>query len=131
MKWIFDLLLDIVILVLVVAPMLLIAIAVRFSSKGLALYWSDRDGQNNKIYKMPKFRSMLIDAPAMAIHLLGNPGAYLFPIGGFLRRSSVDELPQLFSVLKGDMCLVGPKGCAKASVVQIKKFSAAIISYPV
>ena len=109
MKRIFDLLLGIVILVLLVIPMLLISIAVRFSSKGPALYWSDRIGKNNKIFKMPKFRSMLIDTPAMATHLLDNPDAYLSPIGGFLRRSSLDELPQLFSVLKGDMSFVGPR----------------------
>ena len=89
--------------------MLLISIAVRFSSKGPALYWSDRVGKNNTIFKMPKFRSMLIDTPAVATHLLDNPSAYLSPIGGFLRRSSLDELPQLFSVLKGDMSFVGPR----------------------
>ena len=109
MKRIFDLLLGVAILVFLVAPMLLISIAVRLSSKGPALYWSDRVGKNNAIFKMPKFRSMRIDTPAVATHLLGNPDAYLSPIGGFLRRSSLDELPQLFSVLKGDMSFVGPR----------------------
>ena len=109
MKRIFDLLLGVSILVFLVAPMLLISIAVRFSSKGPALYWSDRVGKNNKIFKMPKFRSMLTGTPAVATHLLDNPDVYLSPIGGFLRRSSLDELPQLFSVLKGDMSFVGPR----------------------
>ena len=109
MKRIFDLLLGVAIFVLLAAPMLLIFIAVRFSSKGPALYWSDRVGKNNKIFKMPKFRSMLISTPAVATHLLNNPDMYLSPIGGFLRRSSLDELPQLFSVLKGDMSFVGPR----------------------
>jgi O-antigen biosynthesis protein WbqP len=109
MKRIFDLLLGVVILVFLVAPMLLISIAVRLSSKGPALYWSDRVGKNNKIFKMPKFRSMLTDTPAVATHLLDNPDTYLSPIGGFLRRSSLDELPQLFLVLKGDMSFVGPR----------------------
>jgi O-antigen biosynthesis protein WbqP len=109
MKRIFDLLLGVLILVFLVAPMLLISIAVRLSSKGSALYWSDRVGKNNKIFKMPKFRSMLSDTPAVATHLLDNPGVYLSPIGSFLRRSSLDELPQLFSVLKGDMSFVGPR----------------------
>ena len=103
MKQIFDLLLGIVILALLVIPMLLIFSAVRLSSKGSALYWSDRAGKNNKIFKMPKFRSMLIDTPVVATHLLSNPDSHLSPIGGFLRRSSLDELPQLFSVLKGDI----------------------------
>jgi O-antigen biosynthesis protein WbqP len=109
MKRIFDLLLGVAILVFLVAPMLLISIAVRLSSKGPALYWSDRVGKNNKIFKMPKFRSMLTDTPAVATHLLDNPGTYLSTIGGFLRRSSLDELPQLFSVLKGNMSFVGPR----------------------
>jgi O-antigen biosynthesis protein WbqP len=109
MKRIFDLLLGITILVLLAAPILLIPIAVRLSSKGPALYWSDRVGSNNKIFKMPKFRSMLIGTPAVATHLLDNPDAYLSPIGDLLRRSSLDELPQLFSVLKGDMSFVGPR----------------------
>jgi O-antigen biosynthesis protein WbqP len=109
MKLIFDLFIGIILLALLFAPMLLISIVVRLSSKGPALYWSDRIGKNNKIFKMPKFRSMLIDTPAVATHLLNNPGAYLSPIGGFLRRSSLDELPQLFSVLKGDMSFVGPR----------------------
>ena len=109
MKRIFDLLLGVAIFVLLVAPMLLIVIVVRFSSKGPALYWSDRIGRNNEIFKMPKFRSMLIDTPAVATHLLSNPDSHLSPIGGFLRRSSIDELPQLYSVLKGDMSFVGPR----------------------
>ena len=107
MKRIFDLLLGVAMLMILVAPMLLIVIAVRLSSKGPTLYWSDRVGKNNKIFKMPKFRSMLTDTPVVATHILDNPDAYLFPIGGFLRRSSLDELPQLFSVLKGDMSFVG------------------------
>ena len=109
MKQIFDFLLGIVILALLVIPMLLIFSAVRLSSKGSALYWSDRVGKNNKIFKMPKFRSMLIDTPVVATHLLSNPDSHLSPIGDFLRRSSLDELPQLFSVLKGDMSFVGPR----------------------
>jgi O-antigen biosynthesis protein WbqP len=108
-KRIFDLFIGILVLVLLFVPMLLISIAIRLSSKGPALYWSDRVGKNNKIFKMPKFRSMLIDTPAVATHLLDNPDAYLSLIGGFLRRSSLDELPQLFSVLKGDMSFVGPR----------------------
>ena len=109
MKRIFDLLLGFSILILLATPMLLMAIVVRLSSKGSALYWSDRVGKNNKIFKMPKFRSMLIDTPTVATHLLDNPDSYLSPVGGFLRRSSLDELPQLFSVLKGDMSFVGPR----------------------
>jgi O-antigen biosynthesis protein WbqP len=97
-------------LITVLSPILLIVtILVRSTSKGPSLYWSNRVGKNNKIFKMPKFRSMLIDTPTVATHLLDNPDVYLSPIGGFLRRSSLDELPQLFSVLKGDMSFVGPR----------------------
>jgi len=109
MKRIFDLLVGVVFLVLLVIPMLLISMAVYWSSKGPSLYWSDRMGRNNKIFKMPKFRSMLVDTPNVATHLLNNPASYLSPIGGFLRQTSLDELPQLFSVLKGDMSFVGPR----------------------
>lgn len=109
MKQIIDLLLGITILALLAAPMLFISIAVRLSSKGPSLYWSDRFGKNNKIFKMPKFRSMRLDTPAVATNLLDNPDVYLSPIGGFLRRYSLDELPQLYSVLKGDMSFVGPR----------------------
>lgn len=109
MKRIFDLLFVILTLLPLTVFALLIAIAVHFTSKGRVLYWSDRVGKNNKIFKMPKFRSMLIDAPEVATHLLDNPDAYLSSIGGFLRRFSLDELPQFFSVLKGDMSLVGPR----------------------
>ena len=108
-KRFFDLLLGITIFALLVIPMLLISIPVRLSSKGPTLYWSDRVGSNNKVFKMPKFRSMLVGTPTIATHLLDNSDAYLSPIGGFLRRSSLDELPQLFSVLKGDMSFVGPR----------------------
>jgi len=109
MKRIFDLFFGVILLVLLVIMMLFIAIVIRLTSKGPSLYWSDRVGKNNKIFKMPKFRSMLIDTPAVATHLLDNPDAYLSPIGGFLRSTSLDELPQLFSVLKGDMSFVGPR----------------------
>ena len=109
MKRIFDLFFGVILLVLLVIMMLFIAIVIRLTSKGPSLYWSDRVGKNNKIFKMPKFRSMLIDTPAVATHLLDNPDSYLSPIGGFLRFSSLDELPQLFSILKGDMSFVGPR----------------------
>ena len=109
MKYIFDLLLGVVFFLLLSPLILLVAIAVSLSSKGPSLYFSDRVGKNNKIFKMPKFRSMLVGTPAVATHLLDNPDSYLSPIGGFLRRSSLDELPQLFSVLKGDMSFVGPR----------------------
>ena len=89
--------------------MLAIGIAIKLSSKGSVLYRSDRVGKNNTIFQMPKFRSMLIDTPAVATHLLNDPESYLSPIGSFLRRSSLDELPQLFSILKGDMSFVGPR----------------------
>ena len=109
MKLLFDIFLGFVLLVLLVIPILLIVIAIRFTSKGSVLYWSDRIGKKNIIFRMPKFRSMRIDTPTVATHLLNDSDAYLSPIGGFLRRSSLDELPQLISVLKGDMSFVGPR----------------------
>ncbi len=109
MKRLFDLFFGIVVFVLLVVLMLIIFVAVRLSSKGPSLYWSDRVGRDGIIFKMPKFRSMLADTPTVATHLLDNPDAYLSPIGDFLRLSSLDELPQLFSVLKGDMSFVGPR----------------------
>ena len=109
MKRVFDLFVGVILLLSLVVIMLLIAIVVRLTSKGPSLYWSDRVGKNNKIFKMPKFRSMLTGAPVVATHLLDNPDSYLSPIGDFLRLSSLDELPQLFSVLRGDMSFVGPR----------------------
>ena len=109
MKRIIDLLLVFVFFSILVLPMILIFILIRLTSKGPAIYWSDRIGKNNSIFKMPKFRSMLIQTPTVATHLLNKPDSYLSPIGGFLRRSSLDELPQLLSVLKGDMSFVGPR----------------------
>jgi len=109
MKRVFDLFVGVILLLSLVIIMLFIAIAIRRTSKGSVLYWSDRVGRNNKIFKMPKFRSMRIDTPSVATHLLDNPDSHLSPIGGFLRHSSLDELPQLFSVLKGDMSFVGPR----------------------
>ena len=90
-------------------PMLIIAIVIRLTSKGPALYWSDRVGKNNKIFRMPKFRTMMIKTPEVATHLMTNPDQFLSPIGGFLRQTSLDELPQLLSILKGDMSFVGPR----------------------
>lgn len=89
--------------------MLLVALAVKLTSPGPVLYWSDRVGRNNAIFKMPKFRTMRTDAPAVATHLLGDPDRWLTPIGKFLRTSSLDELPQLWSILSGDMSFVGPR----------------------
>lgn len=109
MKRIFDLLLATLATVVLIIPILLVAVLVRLTSKGPALYWSDRVGRNNIIFKMPKFRSMQVGTPAVATHLLGNPEVYLTPIGSFLRKSSLDELPQLWNIIKGDMSFVGPR----------------------
>ena len=109
MKRLFDLVLVVVILSLLVMPMLLVAIAVLLSSRGRILYWSDRIGIENVIFKMPKFRSMRMETPDVATHKMTNPNEFLTPIGGFLRRNSLDELPQLLSIIKGDMSFVGPR----------------------
>jgi O-antigen biosynthesis protein WbqP len=109
MKRLSDIISSILLLIVFAIPMALVALAVKLTSKGPVLYWSDRVGRWNRIFRMPKFRSMRINAPQVATHLLSNPGAYLTPIGSFLRRSSLDELPQLFSVLNGDLSLVGPR----------------------
>jgi len=109
MKRFFDLVVALTAAVALALPILIIALAVRLTSPGAMLYWSDRVGRNNCIFKMPKFRSMRIDTPAVATHLLENPDHWLTPIGSFLRKSSLDELPQLWSILKGDMSFVGPR----------------------
>ena len=109
MKRVFDLLLALTAAVVLAVPVLLVAMAVRLTSPGPALYWSDRVGRHNKIFKMPKFRSMRVGTPAVATHLLADPKAHLTPIGSFLRKSSLDELPQLWSILAGDMSFVGPR----------------------
>lgn len=109
LKRLFDLLLVILAGLLLILPGLLVAILVKLSSPGPILYWSDRVGRNNQLFKMPKFRSMNVGAPVVATHLLADPDAYLTPVGSFLRRSSLDELPQLWSILVGDMSLVGPR----------------------
>lgn len=109
MKRIVDLILVLCVSGVLLVPILLIGIFVRFTSRGPALHWSDRVGRNNTIFSMPKFRTMRMGTPAVATHLLKNPDVYLTPIGSFLRRSSLDELPQLWSILAGDMSLVGPR----------------------
>ena len=109
MKRVFDLLLVFFMSIILLAPILIVALIVRLTSKGPILYWSDRIGRNNSTFKMPKFRSMLIETPVVATHLLDAPGNYLSPVGKFLRSSSLDELPQLYCVLRGDMSFVGPR----------------------
>lgn len=109
MKRAFDLVLAVFAGVLLLVPVILVAVAVSLTSKGPVLYWSDRVGRHNRIFRMPKFRSMRVDTPAVATHLLGDAAVYLTPVGSFLRKSSLDELPQLWSILKGDMSFVGPR----------------------
>jgi O-antigen biosynthesis protein WbqP len=109
MKRVLDLTLAVLASIVLLVPIILVALAVRVTSKGPVLYWSDRVGKNNNIFKMPKFRSMQVGTPAVATHLLSNPDVYLTSIGSFLRKSSLDELPQLWSILKGDMSFVGPR----------------------
>lgn len=108
-KRLFDFVLGLLVLGVAVIPMLLVALAIKITSKGPVLYWSDRVGKHNHIFRMPKFRSMKTDTPAVATHLLDDPKSVLTPIGDFLRKSSLDELPQLWNILKGDMSFVGPR----------------------
>ena len=108
-KRIVDLLLCLWTSIILLIPCLLIWLAVRLTSPGPAIYWSDRVGRYNRIFKMPKFRSMRVDTPAVATHLLDNPTQWLTPMGSFLRKSSLDELPQLWSIFIGDMSFVGPR----------------------
>jgi len=109
MKRLFDLILATVLIITLLVPMLFIMLAIRVTSNGPVLYWSDRVGFDNSIYKMPKFRSMSEETPEVATHLMSNPDKFLSPTGRFLRRTSLDELPQLFSIIKGDMSFVGPR----------------------
>ena len=108
-KRLLDGLLAVAALIPTAVPMLLIALLVKLTSPGPVLYWSDRVGRGNRIFRMPKFRSMRADTPAVATHLLADPAAWLTPIGSFLHKTSLDELPQLWSILKGDMSFVGPR----------------------
>jgi O-antigen biosynthesis protein WbqP len=109
MKRLFDILFSFISLLLLLLPIALIALAVRTTSSGPSLFWSDRVGWNNQTFKMPKFRSMRVGTPAVATHLLADAHSHLTPIGSFLRKSSLDELPQLWSILVGDMSFVGPR----------------------
>ena len=109
MKRLFDLVLAVVAGFILILPCMLVAIMVRMTSIGPVLYWSDRVGRHNHIFKMPKFRSMRVGTPVLATHLLADPDSHLTPIGSFLRKSSLDELPQLWCILKGDMSFVGPR----------------------
>jgi len=109
MKRLFDLVLALVAVCIFAIPLVVVALLVKVTSPGPILYWSDRVGRYNRIFRMPKFRSMRVGTPAVATHLLNNPAAHLTPIGSFLRRSSLDELPQVWSILVGDMSFVGPR----------------------
>ena len=109
MKRLFDLCLALFVSMLLLPLILAVALGVRLTSAGPVLYWSDRVGRNNQLFKMPKFRTMRVNTPAVATHLLTDPKKYLTPIGSFLRKSSLDELPQLWSILKADMSFVGPR----------------------
>jgi len=104
-----DILLSILLILLLLPLFLILALTIKMTSKGPVLYWSSRVGKNNILFRMPKFRSMRIDTPQVATHLLPDPSGYLSPIGSFLRRTSLDELPQLFSILKGKLSFVGPR----------------------
>lgn len=108
-KRILDLTLTMMATVLFIVPLLAVAVLIKLTSRGPVLYWSDRVGIDNQIFEMPKFRTMSVETPAVATHLLDNPDTYLTPIGAFLRRSSLDELPQIWSIFCGDMSLVGPR----------------------
>ncbi len=105
----FDIVFSIVSLLIISLPVVLIATAIRLTSEGPVIYWSDRVGENNRIFRMPKFRTMRVDTPAVATHLITTPEVYITPVGNLLRRTSLDELPQIWSILRGDMSVVGPR----------------------
>ena len=109
MKRVLDLFLAVFVTALALPLIVAVALLVRLTSSGPAIYWSDRVGRDNAIFKMPKFRSMRTDTPAVATHLLPDPQSFLTPIGSFLRKTSLDELPQVWSILTGDMSFVGPR----------------------
>lgn len=109
MKRVFDLILGLVCLIFLSVPMIFISIGMKLTSNGPIIYWSKRVGKNGEIFEMPKFRSMKENTPIVATHLLESPDQYLFPLGSFIRRYSIDEFPQLFSIIKGDMSFVGPR----------------------
>lgn len=109
MKRLFDLIAGACAMLVLLLPIVLVALLVKLTSRGPALYWSDRVGKGNRIFEMPKFRTMRVGTPAVATHLLVDPAVHLTKVGGFLRKSSLDELPQLWSILKGDMSFVGPR----------------------
>lgn len=109
MKRAFDLILSLILLAILIIPMLIIAAAIKLSSSGPAIFWTERVGVNNRIFKMAKFRTMKLNAPQVATHLMNNSEIYLTPIGQFLRRYSLDEIPQLFNIIKGEMSFVGPR----------------------
>lgn len=131
-KRLFDIALALLACVVLMVPIAAVALAVRLTSHGPALYWSDRVGQYNRIFKMPKFRSMRVDTPAVATHLLVDANAYLTPIGSFLRKSSLDELPQLWSILVGDMSFVGPRPALfnQDDLVQLREQSGVHVLMP-
>lgn len=108
-KRLFDIMLVITSLFVLWIPFLIIPLLIKIYSKGPIIYWSDRIGKDNKIFSMPKFRTMRIETPPIATHLLENPHQYLTPLGSFLRKTSLDEIPQLWCVLKGEMSLIGPR----------------------
>lgn len=108
-KRLFDIVVALLASLIFLLPLLLTALLVKLTSPGPVLYWSERVGRHNRLFKMPKFRSMQVGTPALATHLLENPQAWLTPLGSFLRKSSLDELPQLWNILCGDMSFVGPR----------------------
>jgi len=109
MKRLFDITMSLLALLVFGMPMLIVALFIKLTSRGPVLYWSDRVGKNNALFRMPKFRTMLVETPAVATHLMSDPDRFLTPIGKFLRKTSIDELPQLWSILIGDMSIVGPR----------------------
>lgn len=122
MKRAFDLFVSLSALVLLSLPIIVVAVMVKLTSKGPVLYWSDRVGKDNQIFRMPKFRTMQVGTPAVATHLLTNADSFLTSIGGFLRKSSLDELPQLWNIIKGEMSLVGPRPALfnQADLIQLR-----------
>lgn len=132
MKRTFDLILVFLALVILLIPIVILAFLVLITSQGPILYWSNRVGRHNQIFKMPKFRSMKVGTPVVATHLLPNPDLYLTPIGAFLRKSSLDELPQIWSVLRGDMSFVGPRPAlySQIDLIQLRNKKGISILFP-